>query len=177
MASIEVRPFSAEHLEAAGELLAERHRRHRSAEPLLPGAFEDPVAARGAVEVAWDKEGASGAVAFRDGRVIGYLIGAPEDEREWGPNDFVEVSGHAVLEPKLVRDLYTVVAEGSLAGGRHRHYALVPASDDELLDAWYQSASASSRPTEFARCRPRLGPMVCGRPRRAIWKRCSRSRR
>ena len=138
MAPIEVRPFSAEHLEAAGELLAERHRRHRAAAPLLPSAFEDPVAARGAVEVAWDKQGASGAVAFRDGRVIGYLIGAPEDEQEWGPNEFVEVSGHAVLEPELVRDLYTAVAEGSVAGGRHRHYALVPASDGELLDAWYR---------------------------------------
>jgi GNAT superfamily N-acetyltransferase len=137
MPSLEVRPFSAEHLGAAGELLAERHRRHRTAEPLLPSSFEDPAAAQGAVEAAWGKEGAAGAVALRGGRVIGYVIGAPEDD-QWGPNIWVELAGHAVEEPDVVRDLYAAVAGRAVEERRTRHYVLVPASDGDLLDAWYR---------------------------------------
>ena len=137
MPSLVVRPFSAEHLEAAGELLAERHRRHRTAEPLLPSAFEDPAAAQGAVETAWSREGAAGAVALRGGRVIGYVIGAPEDD-QWGPNIWVELAGHAVQEPEVVRDLYAAVAEHAVEQRRTRHYVLVPASEGGLLDAWYR---------------------------------------
>ena len=37
---VEVRSFSGEHVEPAAELLAARHRAHRSAEPLLPASYE-----------------------------------------------------------------------------------------------------------------------------------------
>jgi hypothetical protein len=136
---LELRPFDDDHLDAAGELLAERHRRHRAAEPALPARFEDAAAAREEVEVAWRREGASGAAGFLDGRLAGFLLGAPDDEAHWGgPNVWVGHAGHAALEPELVRDLYGLAAQRWVDAGRPRHYVQVPGSEDGLLDAWYR---------------------------------------
>jgi GNAT superfamily N-acetyltransferase len=136
----EAETFSDEHLDAAAELLAERHRRHRQAEPLLPARFEDPAEARTEVEKAWRRAGASGAALVEDGRLAGYLFGAPNDEllRWGGPNVWVEHAGHAVTEPELARDLYALAAERWVEQGLTRHYVLVPAADRPLLEAWYR---------------------------------------
>jgi len=96
MARLEVVPFSDEHLEEAAGLLAARHARHRETEPLLPARFEAPAAAQEELEQAWRAEGSSGAAAFRDGRLVGYLIGAPRDPGDWGENIWVEMAGQAV---------------------------------------------------------------------------------
>ena len=139
MSRLELRPFDDDHLDAAGELLAERHRRHRAAEPALPARFEDAAAAREEVEVAWRREGVSGAAGFLDGRLAGFLLGAPDDEVHWGgPNVWVGHAGHATLEPELVRDLYGLAAVRWVDDGRPRHYVQVPSSEDGLLDAWYR---------------------------------------
>jgi ribosomal protein S18 acetylase RimI-like enzyme len=136
---LELKPFAHEHLDAAAELLAERHRRHRAAEATLPARFEDPAAARVEVEKAWLREGASGAAGLVDGRLAGYLFGAPDDEAHWGgPNVWVGYAGHAAAEPEVVRDLYGFVAGRWVDEGRPRHYVQVPASEPELLDAWYR---------------------------------------
>ena len=139
MSRLELRPFADEHLDAAAELLAERHRRHRAAEATLPARFEDPAAVREEVEKAWRRDEASGAAAFLDGRLAGYLVGAPGDEAHWGgPNTWVGHAGHAVAEAELVRDLYGLAADRWVDEGRTRHYVQVPASEPELLDAWYR---------------------------------------
>ena len=77
-------------------------------------------------------------VAAGDGRVTGYLIGAPDDEGSWGPNEWIDHPGQAVDDPEVLRDLYTALAEPAVRAGRGRHYVLVPAGDPELLDAWYR---------------------------------------
>ncbi|HYZ78909.1 MAG TPA: GNAT family N-acetyltransferase [Gaiellaceae bacterium] len=138
MSRLELRSFADEHLDAAGELLAARHRRHRAAEPLLPPRFEDADAARAEVEAAWRKDGAAGAIAYRDGTAVGYLVGAPADDELWGANEWIEVAGHAVEEAEVVRDLYAAVAARWFEEGRRRHYVLVPAADAALLDAWFR---------------------------------------
>ena len=137
MHGLDLRPFADEHLDDAARLLASRHARHRAAEPLLPIAFEDPAAARAALEEAWSAEGASGAVALREGTVVGYLVGAPR-AASWGPNVWVETAGHAVDEAETLRDLYGAAAGGWVDAGATRHYALVPAFDAELVDAWFR---------------------------------------
>src|SRR5919201_344859 len=139
MSRLELRPFADEHLDAAAELLAERHGRHREAEPTLPARFEDAAAAREEIEAAWRRDGASGAIGFLDGRLAGYLLGAPDDEAHWGgPNVWVGHAGHAAADPELVRDLYGFAAERWVDEGRPRHYVQVPASEPELLDAWFR---------------------------------------
>ena len=121
-------PFAEEHVEPAGALLEERHRRHREAEPLLPGDVDYGAEVR----ALWEQDGASGVFAED-----GYLLATRLDE-SWGPNAWIELAGHAVREPELVRDLYAHAAARWVEEGRTRHYAVVPATDAELVDAWFR---------------------------------------
>jgi ribosomal protein S18 acetylase RimI-like enzyme len=138
MARLELRPFSEDFVAAAGELLAARHRAHRAAEPLLPERYEDPVVAGAAVAELAAAEGASGAVALRNGRTVGFLLGAPRPDPVWGQNAWVELAGHAADDPEDVRDLYGGAAAAWVEAGRTEHYALVPASGDGLVRAWFR---------------------------------------
>jgi ribosomal protein S18 acetylase RimI-like enzyme len=133
MPELEIQPLSEEHLDGAAALLEERHARHRAVEPALP----QNVNFRGEIESLWDMDERSGVAATRNGELVGYLLGAPRDE-SWGSNVWIEYAGHAVREPELIRDLYAAAAEEWFAQGRNRHYALVPATDPELVDAWFR---------------------------------------
>jgi ribosomal protein S18 acetylase RimI-like enzyme len=121
-------PFADEHVESAGALLEERHRRHREAEPLLPA----DVDFQAEVRALWEKDGASGVFAED-----GYLLATRLDE-SWGPNAWIELAGHAVREPELIRDLYEAAAARWVEEGRTRHYVYVPAHDAGLVDAWFR---------------------------------------
>jgi GNAT superfamily N-acetyltransferase len=134
MPGLEIQPFSEEHLDAAGELLAARHRRHRQAEPLLT----EPSDYRAEVEALLGGEKASGVVGLRDGRIAGYVLGISKDDGPWGPNVWVDPAGHAVEQAEDLRDLYAAAAVDWVEQGRTRHYALAPASDVPLLGAWYR---------------------------------------
>ena len=76
------------------------------------------------------------AVALRDSRVVGFLLGAPRDG-SWGANIWVEAAGHAVEEHEDARDLYATAAGYWVEQGHTRHYVLVPA-DEALVDAWFR---------------------------------------
>jgi ribosomal protein S18 acetylase RimI-like enzyme len=132
MRGVEIQPFSDDHLDDAARLLEERHGRHRAVEPLL----REQANFRGEVETLWAGDEASGAVALRDDRVVGYLLGAPRDD-SWGPNIWVEAAGHAAEETEDVRDLYAAAAAHWVERGRTRHYVLVP-EDEALVDAWFR---------------------------------------
>jgi ribosomal protein S18 acetylase RimI-like enzyme len=138
MARLEVVPFSDEHLDAAAELLAARHARQRAVEPHLSPRYEEPEATRKELEILWRTDGASGTLALRDGRVTGYLVGAPRENPVWGDNVFVEASGHAVEEAEDVRDQYAAAGARWVDEGRPRHSVVVPAHDAALLDAWWR---------------------------------------
>jgi GNAT superfamily N-acetyltransferase len=134
MARLEVVPFAEEHLDAAAELLAARHARHREAEPLLP-ELDDP---RAAIEREWRAEGASG--VFAPGA---YLIGAPFTRFEATVR--VGIAGHAIDgDPESIRDLYAAAAQGWFDDGYTRHEAFVPSSDADLVDAWFRLSFGAS---------------------------------
>jgi GNAT superfamily N-acetyltransferase len=137
MKSLEVRPFDETDLAAAGRLLAERHRQHRSAVPQLSPTYEDPSAAQEEVAKAWAGEHSWGAVALRGGETVGYLLGAPKGE-SWGPNVWVEAAGQAAQDAEVIHDLYAFVAQRWYDEGRTAHYVLVPAQDAGLVDAWFR---------------------------------------
>jgi hypothetical protein len=130
-------PFADEHLDAAAELLAARHERHRAAEPLLPAGLD--YRAEIAALLA---DGATG--VFTDGA---YVLGRSGPADRWGPNIWVDAPGHAAEEPELLRDVWAEAAAGWFEDGLRAHYALVPATDTALLDAWFRLASALSKPT------------------------------
>jgi GNAT superfamily N-acetyltransferase len=125
-------------LEGAGALLAQRHRRHRLAEPLLPKRFEEVRSATAEIEDVWRREGTSGAAAVSNGRCVGYLVGAPRRDAVWGESVWVERAGHAVADAEVVRDLYAVAAEQWVAAGLVRHYTVVPGADTTLAEAWFR---------------------------------------
>ena len=136
MARLEIRPFSAEFVPAAGELLAARHRAHRAVEPLLPPRYEEPAAAAAEVQALADGDGVSGAVALRGGRLVGYLVGAPRPNPVWGEHVWVELAGHAVEEAEDLRDLYAAAAAEWVERGLVRQYAMVPAGDGAVAAWW-----------------------------------------
>src|SRR5262249_40917377 len=122
MPRVQVRPFEAADVPAAGALLAERHRRHRRAQPLLSPRFESVGTAQNEVAAAFAVDNACGSVALRGGEVVGYLVGAPKSG--WGPSVWVESAGQAAEEAEIVRDLYAVAAARWVDEGWTAHYAL-----------------------------------------------------
>lgn len=125
---MEIVPFAEEHVEGAAALLAERHAAHLAAEPLLPADidFRAEIAALLA-------DGATG--AFADGA---YVLGRPGPAERWGPNIWVEAAGHAADDPELLRDVWAEAAASWFEQGLRAHYALVPATDPSLLEAWFR---------------------------------------
>jgi len=136
---LEILPFTTDVIDDAARLLAARHRAQRLVEPGLALAFEDETLTLIEIEALATKEGASGAVALRDGAVVGYLLGAPRAPL-WGANIWVEGAGHAVAaaDPEVVRDLYAFVAARWVQDGATSHYAVVPATDPALVDTWFR---------------------------------------
>jgi GNAT superfamily N-acetyltransferase len=136
MTRLEVVPFADEHLDAASELLAARHARHREAEPLLP-ELDDP---RAALEREWREEGASGVFAGS-----GYVIAAPL-AIHGGPTWMrVGIAGHAVDgDAETVRDLYAAAAQRWVDEGLTKHAVFVPAHDTGLVDAWFRLSFGAS---------------------------------
>ncbi len=138
MTRLDTRPFAEGDLPIAGRLLAERHRRHRAAAPLLSARYEDPSVAEAEVAAAWAAEDSSGAVALRDREVVGYLLGSPKPADTWGPNVWVESAGQAASDQETLRALYAAAAARWVDEGRTAHYALVPAADEDLVRAWFR---------------------------------------
>jgi ribosomal protein S18 acetylase RimI-like enzyme len=138
MSRLEVRPLDAADLADAAHLLAQRHRRHRQAQPRLAARYEDAAVAEEALRAEYAKDGASGAAGFRAGRMVGFVLGTPKPSELWGPNIWVEAAGLAAEEAEAVRDIYAVAATRWVDEGRKAHYAIVPAHDAELVRAWFR---------------------------------------
>jgi GNAT superfamily N-acetyltransferase len=90
----EIRPFSYEHLDGAARLLAERHERHRAAEPLLP----DAVDLRTQIERELRGPNARGAVALAQDELTAYLVGQVREEGR----AVVDFAGQAACGDRVV---------------------------------------------------------------------------
>jgi GNAT superfamily N-acetyltransferase len=121
MPKLQIRPFSEEFREECAALLADRHARHRTAEPLLP----EPA------DFAAQIPAEPGAVATRGGSVVAYVVGEVGEARAE-----VGLAGCAASEPEAVRDLYTFLS----SEWPSQHQALIPASDVALIEPWFQLA-------------------------------------
>ncbi|MFE0592102.1 GNAT family N-acetyltransferase [Micromonospora echinospora] len=165
MSPVEVRPFEAADLADCGALLAARHRRHRAAQPLLSPRFEEVDAAVAELTAAFGTAEASGAVAFRAGVPVGFLLGAPKPSPVWGPNVWVEAAGQAVTDAEVMRDLYAVAATRWVDEGRSAHYVLVPAHDTELTRAWFRLGFGQQHAHAV---RPVSGPVTPPAPRLSV---------
>jgi len=133
-------PFGEALLDEAATLLAARQRENRRAETALPARFEEPAAARAALAAIWSAADASGVAAWRDERLVGYLIAAPQVDTVRGRTAWVRYAGHALApgeDAELYRDLYAAASPQWLARGCFAHYAMIPAMDQAALAAWF----------------------------------------
>jgi GNAT superfamily N-acetyltransferase len=139
MSGIEIQPFEDEHLDRAAALLSDRHARHRAAEPLLPEVSDF----RAQLERDLDHELASGVVAQRGNELLAYVVGRVEEDPMLGDRralvDFAGCTAKAG-HGESIRDLYSALAARWIAAGASRHLALIPASDEPLIDPWLRLA-------------------------------------
>lgn len=132
---MEIVPFTDGHIDAAAEMLAARHARHRVVEPLLPA----DVDFRAEVEKTWSADEASGVFS-----PAGFLIAAP---RPAGTATWMwaGVADHTVEgDPEHARDLYAAAAQRWVDDGHTRHAVFVPAHDAGLVDAWFRLSFGAS---------------------------------
>jgi len=126
-----IRPFTDTDVDAAAEMLAERHSRHRAAEPLLPA----DVDFRAQIESEWGVDGAGGVISDS-----GYLFARPQPYGGGGLTWMLAgIGGHAVLgNAEDARDLYAAAAAAWHDAGHTRHGVFVSSYDAPLVDAWFR---------------------------------------
>lgn len=131
-------PFTADHLDAAAELLAERHRIDRKREPLLPARFEDAAECRPGLEKVLESPH-SGVVAVRDGQVRGYLLAkfvtwGAFRAAETGLRGSVLADGE---DSEMLREMYAEAAPRWFREGYFLHVASAMVQDIETIGTWY----------------------------------------
>lgn len=138
--TIDIVPFHADLLPAAGALLAQRHRRDRGSSPALPARFEDPAEAHKAVEAAWQRPWASGVAAVQGQQLAGYLFADATFDQLSGRTAWIRTAGYALsadIDVDFYRDLYAAAAPKWLELGCFTHCVLILAGDRACLDVWY----------------------------------------
>jgi GNAT superfamily N-acetyltransferase len=136
MPKLEIHPLSELRGEAAA-LLEERYARQRAAEPLLPEV----------ADVAAQLPDEEGLVATRGGEAVAFLTGSVRDDIA-----YTSIAGVAAREPEAVRDLFAVLAP---TFGVTRFMAFVPASEPELVDAFFRLSFGRSATQAVQEAAPR----------------------
>ena len=161
MSTPELLPFDESHLPDAGRLLAERHRRHRTAEPPAVRPLRGPGYCAGG-----GRRRARHRRRLRRGRVPATAAWSatcsarPKPGADLGAQRLGRVRrARPSRRPRTLRDLYAAAAARWVDEGRTAHYVLVPAHDEALSARGSGSPSATSTRTPSATYRPgRLRP-------------------
>jgi GNAT superfamily N-acetyltransferase len=138
----EVVPFTAAHLDAAAELLAQRQERLRAVRPELPAGYTDPAAWGPPLTAMLEVDGVHGLVAVGDDAIDAFLLGYPRHEPIWGRAAWSPIEGQACADaigPEVMRDLYAAWSRHFVDRGFFRQYVHAPADDPALLDAWFST--------------------------------------
>jgi predicted GNAT family acetyltransferase len=145
--TLEIRPFTEEMLPLAGQLLAQRHKRNREKFPLLPARFEEPRGAEAAVRSSWQGRLKRGYAAFRDGKMIGYLIGE-HVVQPWGRCGYVYLPGYALADGEstiVLQDLYACLGDDWVRLGVFSHGVYVSAADASIVQALFDIGFGKER--------------------------------
>jgi len=143
----ELLPFTNEMIPEAGKLLAGRHASNRRSLSLLPERFEDPLVATNAVETLWKEKHKNGFAAFRDGKMIAYLIGQTSTN-PWGRSGCVYLPGYAIAEhesPTLLQDLYALLGDDWVKKGCFNHDLYISAADADVIAALFDLGFGKER--------------------------------
>jgi len=157
--NLTIRPFEPADIPAAALLLAERQKRDRKRLRMLSKALEDPSWWEGLFRRAHespDGRQMDRAVAIRDGKLAGFLIG---ERMMLGPREFpssfvppqsisIDTSGHGVAKgedaTEVCRALYAFLSDHWVHDGFFVHRIDLTAGDRELQDAWVTLGFGSS---------------------------------
>ncbi len=135
--TLEIKPFTAADVEAAAGLLAERQRRLRLSQPLLPDRYEATEVTRPLLESLLQT--ASGVAASSGGQMTGYLLGAPSSG--WGLRmTLVPFAGQSVADlddVELYRLMYAAASPQWIKQGFFVHSVDLAAEDNIASDAWF----------------------------------------
>jgi len=145
--SIEIKPFTQEVIPLAGELLSLRHKRNRAQFPLLPARFEDARVAVKAVNTLWEKKLKHGYAAFRDGKMVAYVIGEYTTQ-PWGRCGYVYLPGYALAENEsagIIQDLYAQLGDDWIKNGVFSHGFYVSAADVNIMEALFNVGLGKER--------------------------------
>jgi len=140
-------PFTEKMIPDAGKLLADRHARNRKSLPLLPERFEKTEVAIKAIETLWQKKLKNGYAAFRDGKMIAYLIGETMS-LPWGRSGYVYLPGYALADDEsatVIQDLYALLGEDWVKAGNFNHYLYINAADKNILDVLFDLGFGKER--------------------------------
>lgn len=138
----EIVPFTAEHLDAAARLLAQRQEGLRRVRPELPAGFTESSAWGPPLTALLEGDGAHGVVALGNEAVDAFLLGYPRHEPVWGRAAWSPIEGQAYAPatgPEIMRDLYGAWSRHFVDRGFFRQYVHAPADDPASLDAWFST--------------------------------------
>lgn len=146
MAHLTIVDLEEKKLDAAAQLLAERQKRLRKLNALLPAPSEHPAFCRPVIEEGLEQRGARGVGALLDGDLVGYLVMAPI---VFGARDMVaaffpprpaQMHGSHAARPDVAfdayREMYAVLADEFVRRGYFDHLVYVPAGDTAAHDAF-----------------------------------------
>jgi GNAT superfamily N-acetyltransferase len=144
---VDIMPLEREDREAAAELLARRHAMDRSREWDLPDRYEEPAAALELIDALLDAPAASGVIARRNGRAVGFLAGLMRTPSPLSPGAkfvraraaFVPYQGCALADREdgeLLRELYAALSPTWVDRGFFSHYIELPALDFSAAEAF-----------------------------------------
>jgi GNAT superfamily N-acetyltransferase len=139
--------FTEDHIPEAGRLLALRHQNDRRKQPLLPERFLDSAVATGAVNALWQEKFRNGYAAFRDGKMVAYLIGEYALQ-PWGRCGSVYLPGYALVEGEsrtIIQDLYAMLGEDWVKKGVFIHGLYISATDPSLIEAFFDLGFGKER--------------------------------
>ncbi len=136
---IEISAFTENMIPAAGNLLAQRHKHNRVSLPLLPARFEDPQVAAKAVDVLWQKKFRNGYAAFRNAKMVAYLLG-DFAVQSWGRCGYVYLPGYTVADGEsinVIQDLYALLGDEWVKKGIFSHNLYISAADVDIVNALF----------------------------------------
>lgn len=143
------KPFTADMLPRAAELLARRQQRDRASLPILPQRFEDARVAEQAIRAVWEKKFHYGYAAFREDEMLAYLIGEHVIQ-PWARCGYVYLPGYAVAESEsesaaVIQDLYARLGDDWVANGVFSHGMYVSAADEDVIGALFDIGFGKER--------------------------------
>jgi GNAT superfamily N-acetyltransferase len=136
----EITPFTADDVDAAAALLAQRQTVLRAARPELSARYTEAAGCRPLLDALLAREGFHGVVANREGTMAAFLTGFPRPEPIWGRACWSPIEGQAYdasVDPDVMRDVYASWSRHFVDRGYFRQYVYAPADDPALLDMWF----------------------------------------